>query len=131
MLTGGCFCGEIRYEAEQTLHCCNCHCTICRRTTGAPFVTWLTAQRSTFRITRGEPKELRSSPEATRSFCPNCGTPLTFARDNLFGEIDLTVGSLDDPDFAAPSHHIFTSSKLAWINLAHGLPEYSADLPAG
>ena len=44
MLTGGCFCGAIRYEARGTpFHESNCHCSICRRTTGAPFVTWFAA----------------------------------------------------------------------------------------
>ncbi len=45
MLRGGCFCGNIRYEAVGTpFNETNCHCSICRRTTGAPFVTWFSNQ---------------------------------------------------------------------------------------
>ena len=37
MLNGGCFCGAIRYETAGTpFHQTNCHCSICRRTTGGP-----------------------------------------------------------------------------------------------
>jgi len=39
MLTGGCFCGAIRYEADGApFRETNCHCSICHRTTGAPFL---------------------------------------------------------------------------------------------
>jgi len=38
MLKGGCYCGAVRYEAAGTpFNETSCHCTICRRTTGAPF----------------------------------------------------------------------------------------------
>ena len=51
MLTGGCFCGAIRYEARGTpFDETNCHCSICRRTPGAPFVTWFSPRSSDFRI---------------------------------------------------------------------------------
>jgi hypothetical protein len=56
MLKGGCFCGWIRYEAAGTpFHETSCHCSICRRTTGAPFVTWFSVPRPGFRLVRGEP----------------------------------------------------------------------------
>ena len=47
MLKGGCFCGRIRYETAGTpFRETNCHCSICRRTSGAPFVTWFSVLRS-------------------------------------------------------------------------------------
>ena len=129
MHTGGCYCGAIRYEAHNATSGGNCHCSICRRTTGAPFVTWLTVPRSGFRIVRGEPKRFRSSATATRSFCATCGTQLTFARDDLPNEIDVTVGSLDDPNSAPPRYHIFVPDKVAWLNLGDDLPRYEQDFP--
>lgn len=48
MMRGGCFYGQIRYEATGTpFHESNCHCSLCRRTTGALFVTWFSVHRST------------------------------------------------------------------------------------
>ena len=39
---GGCFCGTIRYEFDaEGIPVADCHCTMCRRTSGAPYVTWL------------------------------------------------------------------------------------------
>jgi hypothetical protein len=130
MLVGGCFCGRIRYEAvgmpfQET----NCHCSICRRISGAPFVTWFSMRRSEFRIVCGELARFQSSAVATRSFCPHCGTPLTFEHDDFPDEIDLTTCSLDRPELVPPKDHIWTSSKLDWLRLSGELREYEESRP--
>jgi hypothetical protein len=123
MLTGGCFCGRVRYEAEGApFNRTNCHCSICRRTTGAPFVAWFSVPRSQLKLA-GEPRLFRSSGKATRSFCPECGTQITFDLDGA-AEIDLTTASLDEPNRLPPVDHTCTSSRLAWVKLADGLPEF-------
>lgn len=124
MLTGGCFCGRVRYETDASpYYATNCHCSICRRTTGAPFVAWFSVPRSRFRLSGG-PTRFRSSNNATRSFCPLCGAQLTFELDGAGDEIDVTTCSLDDPNRVPPADHTRTSSRLAWIKLADGLPEF-------
>jgi hypothetical protein len=98
MLTSGCFCGAIRYEARGTpFHETNCHCSICRRTTGAPFVTWSSARSSDFRIIKDEPTHYNSTEKGVRSFCSRCGTQLTFRHADFLDEIDVTTSSLGDP----------------------------------
>jgi hypothetical protein len=125
MLKGGCFCGWIRYEAAGTpFHETNCHCSICRRTTGAPFVTWFSVRRSDFRLLSGDPTRFKSTAKGTRSFCPRCGTQLTFEHEDSSDEIGITTCSLDDPDAVPPKDHTRTSSKLGWIKLADQLPEH-------
>jgi len=131
MLKGGCFCGSIRYEAAGTpYHRTNCHCSICRRTTGAPFVAWFSVPRSGFRWVQGLPGRFQSSPKAVRSFCPRCGTQLTFEHDEAPHEIDVTTCSLDDPERLPPQDHTRTSSRLGWIVTADGLPEHREARPA-
>lgn len=125
MLTGGCFCKAIRYESGQhAFDRTNCHCTICRGTSGAPCVAWFSVERSAFRFTEGSPTQFRSSWHATRSFCAVCGTQLTFADDNYPDAIDITTCSLDDPNAASPQDHTFTDSQLAWLPLNDGLPRF-------
>lgn len=127
MMTGGCFCGLVRYEAGgEPFDEANCHCSICRRTSGAAFLAWFSVRRSDFRFVHGTPRVFRSTAKGTRRFCPRCGTHLTFEDDNLPDQIDLTICSLDEPDSVAPKVHIHTESRLAWIKLADGLPEYAA-----
>lgn len=130
MLKGGCFCGAIRYEAGgDPVHRTNCHCAICRRTTGAPFVTWFSVPRSEFRFVRGTPTRFESSPKAVRSFCPHCGTQLTFEHSEAPEEIDVTTCSLDDPNSLPPDDHTHGSSKLDWIALTDGLPVFDHARP--
>jgi hypothetical protein len=127
MLQGGCHCGALRYETSDTpSHRVNCHCTTCRGTTGAPFVAWFTVPRAEFRLIQGAATRYRSSPQATRTFCPRCGTQLTFEEEDRPDDVDITTCSLDDPGKLPPQKHIFTRSKLAWVKLADGLPEYKA-----
>jgi hypothetical protein len=125
MLKGGCFCGQIRYEVAATpFHETNCHCSICRRTTGAPFVAWFSVARPQFRIVCGEPTRFNSSAKATRSFCSRCGTQLTFEHEDFPDEIDIATCSLDAPDELPPKDHTHVSSKVGWVKLADQLPEY-------
>jgi len=126
MLKGGCFCGRIRYETTAApFHETNCHCSICRRTSGAPFVTWFSVPRSEFRLVSGEPARFESTAAATRSFCPHCGTALTFEHGDFPDEIDVTTCSLDRPELVPPKDHTWTSSKVTWLKLPNELPEYA------
>lgn len=123
---GGCQCGAVRYEvrgaiSNETL----CHCTFCRRVSGAPVVAWFSVPPDAFRLTRGRMKTFPSSPGVVRSFCADCGTPLTYQRDGL-EELDVTTCSLDDPESAPPRDHTFTRSALGWAPVDDGLPRYPA-----
>jgi len=130
MLKGGCFCGGIRYETGGTpFHKTNCHCSICRRTSAAPFVTWFSVPRAEFRFVAGTPARFKSTAKGLRSFCPRCGTPLTFEHDDFADEIDVTTCSLDDPEGLPPEDHTRTSSRLRWVKLADGLPEHREGRP--
>ncbi|MGQ3299529.1 GFA family protein [Reyranella sp.] len=130
MLKGGCFCGTVRYEAGgEPWHETMCHCSICRRTTGAPVVAWFTVRTGDFRIVSGQPSRFRSSPTATRTFCGACGTALTFHADDHRDEIDVTTGSLDDPERLPPRSHTWQASGLSWAASEDGLPAYAEKRP--
>jgi hypothetical protein len=129
-MKGSCFCGDVRYEiggpiSQETA----CHCSICRRTTGAPFVAWLTVPRAELRVLQGSPTRFRSSARGTRVFCARCGTQLAFEHSGFPDEIDVTTCSLDDPDLVPPRDHTHTSSRLTWVKLADGLPQHREARP--
>lgn len=129
-MQGQCFCGAVRYELSgpyrQATHC---HCTICRKTSGAASVAWVTVERDRFRWLEGTPKSFRSSDHATRSFCGQCGTPLTFSSERFPGEVDVTIASLDDPEQVPPEDHIWVSSKLGWVEISDRLPQFEKERP--
>lgn len=127
MLRGGCFCGEVRYEAGDTpFHETNCHCSICRRTTGAPFVAWFTVRRAEFRFVAGTPTRFASTAKGIRRFCPRCGAQLTFEHADFPDEIDVTTCSLDDPEATPPRDHTHFGSSLRWVRPGDDLPRYAA-----
>ena len=121
MIEGGCFCGEIRYQIEDGDYLAvSCHCTMCRRTSGAPYVAWLVVPKIGFSYTLGEPKLLNSSDHGERYFCSSCGTPVTCLVDAHPGIIDVTVGSLDHPETATPTQEFHTDTRLPWVNQLPG-----------
>ena len=125
MLRGGCFCGQVRYEADgQAYNETICHCTDCRRAVGAASVAWFTVNRAGLRWTAAEPASFRSSARAIRRFCGACGTSLTWEGDEQPDEVDLSTATLDDPDQAPPKDHVFAASAVGWDKVCDGLPAY-------
>jgi len=116
-IEGGCFCGAIRYRLDADDYPRgNCHCTMCRRTSAAPYVTWLVAPKTEFGYTEGEPKVLESSAHGTRYFCSKCGTPISCEVAAHPDKIDITVCSLDAPEDFPPQGDSYTDTRLPWIS---------------
>jgi hypothetical protein len=124
-LEGGCLCGSIRYRVQgDPVTVALCHCTMCRRSAGAPVVAWAMFALDTLEFVRDEPARYASSPGVRRGFCGRCGTTLTFSADFLPGLVDITVASLDDPAGLPPRMHIWESRRLPWLTLGDGLPRH-------
>jgi hypothetical protein len=122
---GGCLCGAIRYRVGgEPITSGICHCRTCRGISSAPILPFVTFPLERFELTRGKPVDFQSSPPVTRNFCGRCGTPLTYRHRDHADEIDVMTGSLDNPEAFPPSHHIWVSHKLAWVQLSDGLPAY-------
>lgn len=117
-MLGGCLCGAIRYSisAEPKVSV-NCHCSMCRRHSGAAFLSYLAVDRGAFRIEQGELVDYRSSADAVRSHCGSCGSPLTFVFDAEPESVWVTIGTLDDPDAIAPIENWFVNEKVEWTKL--------------
>ncbi|MGH7822086.1 MAG: GFA family protein, partial [Candidatus Binatia bacterium] len=127
---GGCLCGATRYEARgKPVVVAFCHCSMCRRSAGAPVTAWAMFDAKSFSWEKGEPQVYASSPGVERRFCRGCGTPLTYTAEFLPGLVDVTVGSLDDPEALPPQMHIWDSRRIGWVRLADELPRHP-ELPA-
>lgn len=123
---GGCLCGRVRYEARgEVTNLCFCHCSSCRRATGAPMVPWSTFAAANFSIVQGRLAEYSSSPRVTRGFCAECGTSLTYRHDDRSVEIDVTLSTMDDPGALVPEVHIWVEDKLPWVVIADGRAQFA------
>jgi hypothetical protein len=115
-IQGGCFCGAVRYQARELPRISTvCHCDDCRRACGAQSVAWVTFPAESFSFIAGDPQSYRSSPPVARTFCGRCGTSLTYQSEERAQDIDVTTGSLDDPEAFPPTKEVFREQKLSWI----------------
>lgn len=121
---GGCQCGAVRYQLEgEPNDVALCHCEGCRKSSGAPVMAWAGYAESRLTITKGAPKVINSSGKSFRSFCAVCGTGLFYRNaEFLPGVVEVTLGSLDQPDALAPTIHIQGAEQLSWMKRAHELP---------
>ncbi len=121
-ITGGCQCGAVRYAlASLPTGAGVCHCRMCQKATGGPFMAAAGVARAEFAWTRGTPATFRSSSVAARDFCAACGTPLAFRyldRDR----VSVTLGSLDAPAAVSPVEQLGVEARLAWCAYAASLP---------
>ncbi len=127
VLEGGCLCGAIRYRLTGSPRIVShCHCSLCRRVSGAPFVTWLTARRDRVTVS-GEPVWYSSSERGQRGFCRVCGTHVISVSAEYDRYYDITAGSLDRPEAIRPDRHVFAHYKVTWVELADQLPRHGED----
>ena len=125
-VTGGCLCGEIRYEiTEPVIECVFCHCRMCQKGIGAPVSAGSVYPVDALHFTKGEPKYYRSSPFAERGFCANCGSSLTFravsppVTPDWADWIVIETPTLDNPEPNAPTWHIGVESQMPWLDIQH------------
>jgi hypothetical protein len=126
MAKGGCHCGAVRYEVQgEPKHVALCHCSDCRRSAGAPMVSWAAFAEEDFTLSQGDITVFNSSGSALRGFCPKCGSGLTYRNaDYLPGIVDIQSATFDDPNAFAPQAHIQTAERIAWMEDAHHLPSF-------
>lgn len=125
-VTGGCQCGRVRYRVSiDNDEAYLCHCRMCQRASGNISLAMKNVKKAAIRWER-TPDYYQSSPIARRGFCSNCGTSLTFEFPDS-EQLDIIVGSFDDPSPFRPKHHFGAESlHRAWLN-TEGLPEYRTD----
>lgn len=121
-LQGRCTCGAVRYRlTDRPLFTHGCHCTWCQRETGSAFA--LNALIETDRLEVTGAVEYVTLPSASGkgqevARCPSCKVALYShyagsARAMAF----VRVGTLDNPAACPPDVHIYTSTRLPWVNL--------------
>src|SRR3546814_13852619 len=78
--SGQCHCGEIRYSMSTAVqHHALCHCSDCRRHSGAPLVGWALVGNDELEIS-GTAQISAYSEHGPRHFLANCGTGLYIGR---------------------------------------------------
>ncbi len=125
---GGCACGEVRYRLTSDplfVHCC--HCLNCQRQTGSAFVINVLIETDRVELLGAEPEPV-DVPRGTSSKqriwrCPKCQVAV-FSRYTRAKLRFVRAGTLDDPASVEPDVHIYTRSKLPWVELSPSTPAF-------
>jgi hypothetical protein len=122
--SGGCLCGAVRYEIRaRFLQTTLCHCEDCRKASGAPFVAWSFFPSGSLVWTKGTPRTLNHA-DRERSFCGDCGSPLTFFDPSIPSLFEANTLTLDDPGCYPPVDQCWVCDELPWSANCLDLPRY-------
>jgi hypothetical protein len=121
-ITGGCQCGAVRYTlSEAPNHPTICHCRMCQKAFGSYFAPFAGVPTGAFAVTRGSLAVFKSSDQAERGFCRDCGTPITF-RYVERPRISVSLGSLDNPEGVLPQTQCGIEGRLSLFSALTRLP---------
>ena len=105
--TGSCLCGSVRLIATGRPYRVGlCHCLDCRKHSGSLFHASAIFPQDAVTIT-GETRDYEG-----RFFCPRCGSSV-FSRSG--DEIEVNLGSLDEPNQFMPTYELWTIRREAWL----------------
>ena len=129
VLRGSCLCGAVAYRLRGPFRLiARCHCTECRKASGAEFATNASADRAGFELLRGEDRvrAYESSPGQFREFCGDCGSPLWKRKTDAPDDVRIRLGNLDDPFTDPIQVRVFTDHKQAHSPIPEdGVPSFA------
>jgi len=124
-LTGGCFCGQVRYAITSPLkNARSCHCSRCRKAFSGAASACAEIQPETFAWTAGDDSlaAYESTPEWGFLFCSRCGSKLCGTHNGRVHGVML--GCIDGDPGVEIEMHIFVGSRAPWDRIGGDAPQY-------
>jgi hypothetical protein len=130
-LTGGCFCGRIRYRITAPIGGGrSCHCSRCRKAFSGSASAYAEVTPGSFEWVSGEENlsQYESTPGWGLYFCSTCGTTLCGMHQ---GQVHgVTLGTVDGDPGVQIEMHIFVGSKARWDHIGGNAPQHTEFPPA-
>jgi len=117
---GQCLCGSVKFAIDfPSKWMAHCHCTMCQRSHGAAFVTWVGVEESQVSVEDSKCSLMwySSSQSAERAFCSHCGSSLFFRSDNRRGELDIVRACFTSPLDRNPDTHVYYNTHADWFEV--------------
>jgi hypothetical protein len=131
-ITGGCLCGQVQFAvADNFIYAGYCHCSRCRKASGASGTAIGGIRREDFHLIKGEKYIARfgRSEQSTSCFCQQCGSTL-YGEKPETGLLHIRYGALDTSPALLPHAHIHVASKADWYQITDALPQFP-EFPTG
>lgn len=126
VLTGQCYCGAVVFNASAAPSTVSyCHCTDCRRLSGAPVAAFAAFQEGAvqFHAPLGPP--VSYAPGVSRWFCASCGSQLAARYDYLPGQTYVPLGLIDQAEDFPPVMHCHADARLSWLHISDDLERHA------
>ncbi len=127
-LTGGCFCGRVRYAIAAPLKAArSCHCSRCRKAFSGAGSAYAEVEAGSFEWVAGESSLVSYEsapgwPGWGLSFCGVCGSTLCGTHD---GKVHgVTLGCVDGDPGVQLERHIFVGSRAPWDHIGGSAPQF-------
>lgn len=121
-ITGRCYCGSSKIIATRPpIAVAYCHCSDCRRVTGAPVAAFASFKSSAITFSPNEGRLVQVNPGVKRTFCNDCGSPLSGRYDYLPDTVYVPVGLLDQVNNYPPELHAHHEKRVTWLRLEDDL----------
>jgi hypothetical protein len=117
-LRGGCLCGAVRYEVTMPFRRASyCHCSRCRKHSGAGALVQGRVSREGFRLLSGAERiRVWRPPDGgmAKAICTVCGSSLFGGTWPDGPEVSIRFGGLDGDPGIRPQYHSFAGSAAVW-----------------
>lgn len=121
--SGGCLCGDVRLQAlGEPRRVGLCHCMDCRKHHGALFHASAVYDSEAVTVSGVTAQHLG------RHFCPRCGSPVFSVTG---AEVNVHLGTLDDPQAFLPTYELWTVRRAAWLPDLGMADQFEGDRPEG
>lgn len=119
VIEGSCLCGQVRFRITGAItNFQYCHCSRCRKFTGAAHAANLFTDREHLEWSSGETEvgqfSLDAKPGFHTAFCQRCGSSLpSLSSSGMFWVVP--AGALEQDPVARPQRNIFWGSRAPWF----------------
>ncbi len=125
-ISGACFCGNVHFSITLPVKwCAHCHCSVCRRIHGAPFVTWIGVANEQCTLDERDVIWYSSSADAERGRCRHCASQMFFRSKRWPGELHIALASLKESRDIKPQSHVFYADAVNWFEHSDHLPKFA------
>jgi hypothetical protein len=127
--SGGCYCGAVRLRLDAApTSVVHCHCSQCRRLSGAAFTTWVSVSKESLALSGAAAlTAFRVTDDVTRHFCKVCGAHIYTEDARLPAVQGIPAGAIDGGLPATPTAHYFVGDKAPWHTIADGLRQFGGE----
>lgn len=132
-IKGSCLCGTVSFEIDRADGPFEiCHCSRCRKVTGANGMYGISVKKEHFRFLSGEDHIgtweapiLYAPPAYVSTFCKTCGSVVPLPGD--FEEVEIPAGLFDDDPGIVPDRHIYIEYKPKWDGTVEREPTFTRE----